>query len=151
MWREFPLAAEAFESSSGIPFLSLPNMGGIVSEREAECGRQSGTPSWCQSSGTVSLTLTGNSQEGMSGMQESPKRYSRMHVCKVWDVAHMCTHTHTHLMFLASPLIGEIFLPVKSPHLVTPYSQHHCSVWGLWFNVVFPLSLKAQSGVMATI
>lgn len=46
MWREFPLAAaEAFESSCGIPFLSLPNMGGIASEREAECGRQSGTPS----------------------------------------------------------------------------------------------------------
>ncbi len=45
MWREFPLAAEGFESSSGIPFLSLPNMGGIVREREAECGRQSGTPS----------------------------------------------------------------------------------------------------------
>ena len=33
MWREFPLAAEAFESSSGIPFLSLPNMGGIVRAR----------------------------------------------------------------------------------------------------------------------
>ena len=27
MWREFPLAAEALESSSGIPFLPFPNMG----------------------------------------------------------------------------------------------------------------------------
>lgn len=35
-----PSAAQAFESSSGIPFLSLPNMGGIVREREEECGRQ---------------------------------------------------------------------------------------------------------------
>lgn len=37
MWREFRLTAEAPESSSGIPFLSLPNMGGIARE-EAECG-----------------------------------------------------------------------------------------------------------------
>ena len=98
MWREFPLAAEAFESSSGIPFLSLPNMGGIVREREAERGRQSGTPSWCQSSGTVSLTLTGNSQEGMPGMPESPKSYARTHVCKIGVSAHAHTprmHPHT--------------------------------------------------------
>lgn len=32
------MAAGAFESSSGIPFLSLPNMGGFVREQEAERG-----------------------------------------------------------------------------------------------------------------
>lgn len=120
MWREFPLAAGAFESSSGIPFLSLPNMGGFVRERAG--GRTWNPPSWCQSSGTVSLTMTGNSQEGMSGMQESRKCCSLMHVCKIWVWA--CTHapcapTHTHLMFFASPLSGEISLPVKS------YPPHH--------------------------
>lgn len=138
--------------------LPLTSKYGWVCERES--GRQNvEPPSWCQSSGTVSLTMTGNSQEGMSGMQESRKCCSLMHVCKNLSLStHApCAPTHTHVMFFASSLSGEISLPVKSyptppppthpPHkLMTPYSQHQF-VWGLWLNVVFPLSLKAENSV----
>lgn len=156
MWREFPLAAGAFESSSGIPF-SLPNMGGFVREREAERG----TPSWCQSFGTVSLTLTGNPQEGMWEMQESPKCYPDMHVCKVWILAHM---PHVYLRTLTRNVLcqfsqwGDIpsrkVLPPPTTTTTTQPTRRWllipsitCLVWGLWLNAVFPYSPKTKKMV----
>lgn len=151
MWREFPLAAEAFESSSGIPFLSLPNMGGIVREQEAEWNPLVMSELW--DSGWLEIH-----RKEFQECKNHRNAILFMHVSKIRVVEHMPRlHPHTLVMFFASPVTGEIFFPVKtyfsSPHPRDPWSwllipSISCSVWGLWFIVVFPSSLS-ESGVMA--
>ncbi|MEQ2285808.1 hypothetical protein AMECASPLE_035675 [Ameca splendens] len=135
MLKAFPAAAGAFESSSGIPFLSLPNMGGIVRKREEECGSAVEAP-YVMSEGTVSLTLPGNSQEGMSGILASRLCYSLRHVCKIFVVAAAHTrlllcYPHTHIQscstFPQSSHLGDISSrKVLFPSLTPRYapSQH---------------------------
>lgn len=153
MWREFPLAA----AGCVIIWDSLP----LTSKYGWDCEasrRQRGTP-LVMSELRDSRWLEIRRKEFQERKNHRKAILSRTPVnSERWSSCLVFSHTHSsNVFFLPGRVAGEMFLPVKSyfssPHPRDPRSwlpipSISCSVWGLWFVVVFP-SPPSESEVMA--
>lgn len=164
----FPLQQKHFESSSGIPFLSLPNMGGIVRKQVEECERAvepTQPPSDVRRSTEphTAWKFTGRNVRNSS----SNAFHSGMFV-KSLNHTHLPlypphTHTHIHMpscnMFHQSSHWGDISsrkvlfpsltLPLWNGESYFPASGALCEAPRV--NVVFSLSLCENCVITLTV